>query len=62
MTTQDQGGGPAGLTDMQEGEDYVCPNCRCEIRIRHQGDPARVEQVQPFTCYCGTVMEKEHGS
>lgn len=45
---------------MQEGDDFVCPTCGCEIRLRHHGDPARMPQMRPFTCCCGTRMEKEH--
>lgn len=43
---------------MQEGDDFVCPNCGCEIRLRHHGDPAKM-QMTNFTCCCGTTMEKE---
>ena len=44
---------------MNEGDDFVCPNCACEIRLRHAGDPARMAQVGPFVCSCGTQMVKE---
>ena len=44
---------------MQEGDDFVCPNCGCEIRLRHHGDPAKMPTMQPFTCCCGTRMQKE---
>ncbi|MFL5641894.1 MAG: hypothetical protein ACJ776_05310 [Chloroflexota bacterium] len=47
---------------MQEGDDFVCPNCSCEIRLRHHGDPAKMQQMRPFTCCCGTPMEKEQRS
>ena len=46
-------------TRMQEGDDFVCPNCGCEIRLRHHGDQAKMQQMTPFTCCCGTPMEKE---
>ncbi len=49
----------AATTKMQEGDDFVCPNCQCEIRLRHHGDPAKMEQMGAFTCCCGTPMEKE---
>lgn len=45
--------------EMQEGDDFVCPNCSCEIRLRHHGDPAKMQQMTNFTCCCGTQMEKE---
>ena len=45
--------------EMQEGDDFVCPNCGCEIRLRHHGDPDRMPRTVPFTCCCGTRMEKE---
>ncbi|HEY7132554.1 MAG TPA: hypothetical protein VH440_09900 [Candidatus Limnocylindrales bacterium] len=45
--------------DMQDGDDFVCPNCHCEIRLVHHGDPQRMERMGPFTCCCGTLMEKE---
>ena len=44
---------------MQEGDDFVCPNCACEIRLRHHGDPAKMQRMTSFTCCCGTPMEKE---
>jgi hypothetical protein len=47
---------------MQEGDDFVCPNCGCEIRLRHHGDPAKMQQMTDFTCCCGTRMQKEHRS
>ena len=50
--------GDAGI-QMQDGDDFVCPNCGCEIRLRHHGDPARMSRMVPFTCCCGTQMEKE---
>jgi hypothetical protein len=53
----DQGIG--GQMQMQEGDDFVCPNCGCEIRLVHHGDPARMRQMRPFTCCCGTQMETE---
>jgi hypothetical protein len=45
---------------MQDGDDFVCPTCACEIRLVHHGDPARMPRMQPFTCCCGTPMQKEH--
>ena len=45
--------------DMQEGDDFVCPNCGCEIRLRHHGDPAKMQHMQAFVCCCGTRMDKE---
>jgi len=50
---------PAGGMEMHEGDDYVCSNCACEIRVRHVGDPAKMRQMTAFTCCCGTQMEKE---
>lgn len=46
-------------TEMQDGDDFVCPNCRCEIRLRHHGDRSKMQEMRPFTCCCGTEMEKE---
>jgi hypothetical protein len=60
-------GDPTGQTSaqmggmqMQEGDDFVCSNCGCEIRLRHHGDPARMQSMQPFTCCCGTRMDPEN--
>jgi len=50
-----------GQLTMQEGDDFVCPNCDCEITLTHHGDPARMRDMRPFTCCCGTTMEPEHG-
>jgi hypothetical protein len=47
---------------MREGDDFVCPNCSCEIRLRHHGDPAKMTKMDNFTCCCGTQMEKEQRS
>ena len=49
----------ASTRDMQEGDDFVCPNCACEIRLRHHGDPAKMQQMTDFICCCGTRMQKE---
>jgi hypothetical protein len=48
-----------GQIHMQDGDDFVCPNCGCEIRLIHHGDPAKMPNMRPFTCCCGTQMEKE---
>ncbi len=53
-----QAGGQS--TQMQDGDDFVCSNCGCEIMLKHQGDPAKMQSMQPFTCCCGTKMEPEH--
>jgi hypothetical protein len=45
--------------EMKEGDDFVCPNCGCEIRLRHHGDPARMARQEAFVCCCGTRMQKE---
>ena len=60
MTYIDPAARAATPTDsMKEGDDFVCPNCGCEIRLRHHGDPARMERMGPFVCCCGTPMSKE---
>ena len=46
--------------DMRDGDDFVCPNCSCEIMLKHHGDAARMPQMQMFRCCCGTEMEFEH--
>jgi hypothetical protein len=46
--------------EMQDGEDFVCSNCGCEIMLKHHGDPSRMQTMQPFTCCCGTQMQPEH--
>jgi len=53
--------GGSGQLQMREGDDFVCPNCGCEIRLRHHGDESRMPQMQPFICCCGTTMRKEAG-
>lgn len=48
---------------VHDGEDFVCPSCRCEIMVKHAGDPSRMPNMQPaFTCCCGTRMVPEHAS
>jgi hypothetical protein len=44
---------------MQEGDEFTCPNCDCRITLAHHGDPARMPNMRPFTCCCGTTMEQE---
>jgi hypothetical protein len=46
-------------TGMREGDDFVCSNCGCEIRLVHHGDPDKMRQMGPFVCCCGTAMDKE---
>ncbi|HEX2468988.1 MAG TPA: hypothetical protein VHK05_00240 [Candidatus Limnocylindrales bacterium] len=41
---------------MQDGDDFACPKCGCEIRLTHHGDPAKMPRMEPFTCCCGTRM------
>lgn len=50
----------AGSMDMREGDDFVCPNCGCEIMLKHHGDPAKMPRMDMFTCCCGSRMEFEH--
>jgi len=50
---------PASDVTMHDGDDFVCPNCGCEIRLRHHGDPSRMQRMTAFTCCCGTPMQKE---
>ena len=52
----------SGTMHMQEGDDFVCPNCNCEIMLKHHGDPAKMPNMRPFTCCCGTQMQPEHPS
>ena len=60
MTVQDPGSSvQPDRMQMQEGDDFVCPNCGCEIRLRHHGDAAKMQQMEAFVCCCGTRMEKE---
>jgi hypothetical protein len=46
--------------EMRDGEDFICSNCGCEIMLKHHGDPARMPNMRPFTCCCGTEMRPEH--
>lgn len=52
--------GGTGTIEMQKGDDFVCPNCDCEIMLKHHGDPAKMQRMEMFTCCCGTPMEFEH--
>jgi hypothetical protein len=49
-----------GRLEMHDGDDFVCPNCGCEIMLKHHGDPAKMTAMRPFTCCCGTEMRSEH--
>jgi len=46
--------------DMRDGDDFTCPNCGCEIMLKHHGDPSKMQRMDMFTCCCGTPMEFEH--
>jgi hypothetical protein len=54
--------GHGGQRQMRDGDDFVCPNCGCEIMLKHHGDPQKMGQMAPFTCCCGTPMEFEHAA
>lgn len=53
-----QGGRSA--QSMKDGDDFVCPNCGCEIMLKHHGDESKMQRMQLFTCCCGVTMEFEH--
>jgi hypothetical protein len=46
--------------EMHDGDEFVCPNCGCNLTLKHHGDPAKVQEMRPFTCCCGTAMHSEH--
>ena len=48
------------VLEMRDGEDFVCPNCGCEIMLKHHGDESKMQDMRPFTCCCGTLMQPEH--
>ncbi|MBA2489750.1 MAG: hypothetical protein ACR2LP_01040 [Candidatus Limnocylindrales bacterium] len=50
----------ASHIDMRDGDDFTCPNCGCEIMLKHHGDEAKMQRMQMFTCCCGVTMEFEH--
>ena len=50
----------SGHIEMRDGDDFVCPNCGCEVMLKHHGDPAKMPNMRMFTCCCGTPMEFEH--
>ncbi len=50
----------SGGHEMHDGEDFVCPNCGCEIMLKHHGDQSKMRDMQSFTCCCGTRMTPEH--
>ena len=47
-------------SQMRDGDDFVCPNCGCEIMLKHHGDRTKMERMEMFVCCCGTPMEYEH--
>lgn len=46
--------------DMQEGDDFVCPVCGCEIVLKHFGPKTRDHELRLFRCTCGEEMHFEH--
>ena len=52
------GSGDQRTGPLRDGEDFVCPNCGAEIRVRHAGDSAD-DGTTTFTCVCGTAMRPE---
>jgi hypothetical protein len=59
--TQMPGSTAKGDMQMQEGDDFVCGYCGCEIRLRRHGDPEKMQRGT-FTCCCGTRMDRESRS
>ena len=51
-----QSGQSAGRDD---GTDFVCDNCGCEIMIKHAGDASK-HSSDTYTCRCGRPMRLEH--
>lgn len=51
-------GGDQRTGPVRDGQDFVCPNCGAEIRVRHAGDSAD-DGTTTFTCICGTAMRPE---
>jgi hypothetical protein len=45
---------------MHDGDEFVCPNCGCDLILKQHGDPAKMQEMRPFTCCCGTAMHSEH--
>ncbi len=57
MTMQDD---TTSTERVREGEDYVCGNCGCEVRVRHAGDQSKMTSGErTFTCCCGQRMRLE---
>jgi len=50
---------PQQARQMRDGDYFVCPDCNCEITLRHQGDPDKMQHMEMFTCCCGTKMQFE---
>lgn len=53
---------PTTTEGRYEGSDYICPNCGCEIMVKHTGDPAKMHANSSYTCRCGTEMRLEHAA
>ncbi len=47
-------------TDFRDGDDLVCPTCKCETMIKHIGDTTKGYGQQQYVCSCGTTMQFEH--
>jgi ribonuclease HI len=43
---------------LKSGDRFTCPNCGCELTLDVL-PPDRFAQLKPFTCLCGTRMERK---
>ena len=59
MTMQQTATSNSSDMQMKEGDDWVCPNCGCEIRLRHHGDPGYVQAYDPR---CGGRARRQSGA
>jgi ribonuclease HI len=42
---------------LKPGDKFTCPNCGCELTLEIL-PPDRFTRLKPFTCLCGTRMER----
>jgi hypothetical protein len=50
---------PSGSPELHEGDEFVCPTCAAEVRIRHTGDSSEARSMATFTRRCGTSTQHE---
>jgi len=50
---------PSASRDTLEGEDFTCGYRGCEIMLKRNGDPAKMDSGSSFTCRGGMTVRQD---